>query len=269
MKYRLYFLKGTKDYVLGELKNKFPNIYVTGEFSEYIEFDCDVSNILEFRKVMSGYAVEADGRRIDLSKRRWRKEFVPAGINPCLAYIMCMVAGVNDNSIIYDPFCGAGVIPITALLYFSCKRAICSDKSGSAVEKSRINFEEAGIDSSKYTLFQSDICDVKLTKRNIDLIISNLPFGIRTGSHEENIKAYNCLEKIALKVLRRKGKLVLLTQEKRLLRETFSKQVWKCKSIIHTNEGGLSPDVFVIERKYSNTKMGDTGLEPVTSTMSM
>lgn len=267
--YRLYFLKGTKDYVIRELREKFPDIIVNGESNGYLEFNYDVSNIEEFRKIKSCIAVEDGNRRIDLSKREWRKEFVPAGINPCLAYIMCMIGGVNSNSIIYDPFCGAGVIPITALLYFNCKRVICSDRSRVAIEKSRINFGNANIDKCKYILFQSDICSVKLKKRNVDLIISNLPFGIRVGSHNENIEAYQCLEKVAHKILRRKGKLVLLTQEKKLLLKTFNKGTWKCKSVISTDEGGLSPDIFVIEKRYSENKMGDTGLEPVTSTMSM
>jgi tRNA G10 N-methylase Trm11 len=163
-----------------------------------------------------------------------------------------MVADLREEDIVYDPFCGAGVIPITALKYFNVKRVICSDISGKAVEKSEINFKAAGIDKNRYRLFRNDIRDIRLNKRNVDKIVSNLPFGIRVGEHNDNKEIYLSLEKVAERVLRKKGLLVLLTQEKKLLREVFSKENWNVKSVLRVNEGGLLPEVFVIERRNSN-----------------
>lgn len=57
------------------------------------------------------------------------------------------------------------------------------------------------------------------------------------------------LENLADRLLRTKGKLVLLTQEKKLLRETFKKEKWKVKSVLRVDEGGLLPEVFIIERR--------------------
>jgi len=91
-----------------------------------------------------------------------------------------------------------------------------------------------------------------LNKRNVDRIVSNLPFGIRVGEHNDNKEIYLSLEKVAERVLRKKGLLVLLTQEKKLLREVFSKENWNVKSVLRVNEGGLLPEVFVIERRNSN-----------------
>lgn len=97
--------------------------------------------------------------------------------------------------------------------------------------------------------FKSDIKDVTLNKKNIDKIISNLPFGIRVGTHDDNVSSYMYLENLADRLLRTKGKLVLLTQEKKLLRETFKKEKWKVKSVLRVDEGGLLPEVFIIERR--------------------
>ena len=47
---------------------------------------------------------------------------------------------------------------------------------------------------------------------------------------------------------KKKRFLVLLTQEKKLLREVFSKENWNVKSVLRVNEGGLLPEVFVIDR---------------------
>ena len=126
---------------------------------------------------------------------------------------------------------------------------MCSDISSKAIYKSKKNFLSAEVDESKYKLFKSDISDIYLRKQNIDKIVSNLPFGIRTGNHEGNIRAYMDLEKMAGRLLRKKGLLVLLTQEKKLLREVFKKENWNVKSVAQINEGGLLPEIFVISRK--------------------
>ena len=133
--------------------------------------------------------------------------------------------------------------------YFGIKRVICSDISSKAIHASRKNFEATGIEENRYKLFKSDIRDVKLSKRNIDKIVSNLPFGIRVGEHGNNMEIYKSLELLAKKLLRKKGFLVLLTQEKKLLREIFKKEEWNIKSILRVDEGGLLPEVFVIKRK--------------------
>lgn len=252
-KYIVTFLEGTQNYVIEELNEKFPNIENVKEGGNEISFESKIADIEAFRGLLSPLSiVDGIGRRVDLSKREWRKEYIPAGINPSLAYIMCVIAQLREQDILYDPFCGSGIIPITGLKYFSTKRVICSDISGSAIEKSRRNFTNAGIEQSKYKLFRSDIRDVKLVKRNVDVIISNLPFGIRVGNHEENIELYVALEKVSQRVLRKMGRLILLTQEKNLLREVFKEGGWDVKSVLRVNQGGLLPEVFVIRRGTSN-----------------
>lgn len=166
-----------------------------------------------------------------------------------MAYVLCMVGDLREEDILCDPFCGALTIPITALKYFNVKRVLCSDISGNAVEKSQKNFESAKISKEKYKLFQSDIGEIKFNKQNVDKIVTNLPFGIRVKNHEKNINAYENFEKVADKILRKKGVIIVLTQEKVLLRKVFKKEKWLVKSITRINEGGLYPEIFEISRK--------------------
>lgn len=246
--YKLSFLEGTLDFVLKELLEKYPSIKVQSQTNKEIIFNSEILGIETFRNLLSSTHIECEGKKINLSKREWRKEYVSAGINPSLAYILCMIADLNRNDILYDPFCGASVIPITAMKYFTIKRVICSDISGSAINKSESNFENANIKKDRYKLFRSDINKVRLNKQNVDKIITNLPFGIRVGTHAENTNIYKGLEILAKRILRKKGKLVILTQEKVLLREIFKKEIWRVKSVIRVNEGGLLPEVFEIKR---------------------
>lgn len=248
--YKLECLKGTVKYVSQELLEKYPEVEILKESNTEISFSSNEEDIETFRNLYSPTHIEdSRGKVLNLSKRDWREGFVPAGINPSLAYVLCMVANLKGDDILLDPFCGSSVIPITALKYFNIKRVICSDISGKAVYASKKNFECAKIEESRYMLLRNNIKDIILTKKNVDIIISNLPFGIRVGGHEENIEIYSTLELLAKKVLRTKGSLVLLTQEKKLLREVFKKDYWNVKSVLRVDEGGLLPEVFVIKRK--------------------
>ncbi len=246
--YTLKFLPGTKDYVLRDLMSKYPESKVVKVSEGSLIFQYKDNNIEIFRNLLSPTHIEdSSGRILNLSRRPWRKDFVSAGINPSLAYILCMIADLKSEDILLDPFCGSSTIPITGIKYFNIKKSISSDISGKAIDSSLSNFQKAGIPTRRYKLFKSDISELKLNKRNIDKIVSNLPFGIRVGSHDKNEKIYYELEKVAEKLLRKRGVLVLLTQEKTLLRKVFKN--WKIESVLCVNEGGLLPEVFKIRRK--------------------
>ena len=248
-KYKISFYSNIKKFVLEELKSKYPDVKIEFQNEEEIDFTSDILDIKAFRNLYSPTHIESNGKKLNLFRRDWKVESVPAGLNPSLAYILCMVADCKEDDILCDPFCGAGTVPITALKYFNVKRVLCSDISGGAVEKSLKNFNSADISKDRYKVFRSDISNVKFNKQNVDKIVSNLPFGIRAGDHKKNVKAYEDFEKLANRVLRKKGKVVVLTQEKVLLRKVFKKENWKVKSITRIDEGGLYPEVFEILRK--------------------
>ena len=244
----LNFVNGSRQYVLQELLEKYPRSEIINTANEKIVFNCDIEDIDEFRNLYSPtHITDSNGKILNLSRRCWRKAYIPAGINPSLAYVLCMIGELDKEDIVYDPFCGSSTIPITALKYFGVKKVLASDLSENAIKASRLNFLSANIPDEKYSLFRSDVSKVYLNKQNIDKIISNLPFGIRVGSHQHNIFVYSSLEKLADKLLRRKGKIVILSQEKILVKNTFRN--WDVKSVARVNEGGLLPEIFVIERK--------------------
>ena len=247
--YKIYCYANTKRFVLEDLKNKYPNVKIEIQSENEINFTSEISEIETFKNLYSPTYIESNSKKLNLFRRDWKAESVPPGLNPSLAYILCMIADCKEDDILCGPFCGAGTIPITSLKYFNVKRVLCSDISGSAVEKSLKNFKSANILKERYKVFRSDISNVKFNKQNVDKIVSNLPFGIRAGDHKKNVKAYEDFEIFANKVLRKKGKIVVLTQEKVLLRKVFKKENWKVKSITSIDEGGLYPEVFEIFRK--------------------
>lgn len=256
MKYTLDIIPGTLEFVLDELLGKFPNISVIKKVKSKIIFDSNFSDIHEFHKLKSPLRItQENGLTNNLFRREWKKFHSPAGINPSLAYILCMIAEIDEEDVVMDPFCGAGTIAITACLYFNAYKVLSSDVSGKAVDFTQENIKKAEISKKKIFTFRSNVSQLKTAKASVDKVISNLPFGVRSGDHTKNEKYYHLLSNKMRLILAETGKLVLYTQEKELIRKFFQKPYYLIQREIVIKQGGLYPTIFVIQKSngYNNS----------------
>ena len=90
-----------------------------------------------------------------------------------------------------------------------------------------------------------------LRDNSVDVVVSDLPFGRRSGSKADNRKLYpDTLISLARLVRPHTGRAVLLTQDKTSMLFAIPKvkQYWAQKRIISTNIGGLTALVFLLTR---------------------
>lgn len=248
MKYKLETIKGTNDLVKVELLEKHNDSEILTEKDTEIEFESREEDVDTFRDLYAPLRIEKENGLVrNLYRRDWKVETNPAGINPALAYVLCMIGKVNEEDTILDPFCGAGTIGITAVKYFNAKKVLMSDKSGKAVDQAIANSNASGVKRDKITIFRSNITMLKLQKESVSKIITNPPFGIRTGNHQENIKIYKELASKAQTLLGDDGRLIIFTQEKNLIQEIFSD--FEELSSRQVSQGGLHPTIFVFRKK--------------------
>ncbi len=248
MTYNIKIIPGTHQAVLDELHDKLKGVKVVNVFKKSIAVSCDMK-ISEFRVLLSALSVDSDtGKSINLYRRDWKKHHVPASVNPALAYILCKVANISESDVVYDPFCGAGTIVLTAALYFNPIKSFGSDVSGKAIDAAIANNKLA---ATKATFFRANITSLKLQNSYVTKLISNLPFGIRTGDHKENEKIYSLLAAKADSFLSPNGSLTLLTTEKKLLKDVFKSSPFKIVKEILVEQGKLFPTIFVLKRKSS------------------
>jgi len=247
--FRLTTIPGTEMVVEEELMAKFPSVEIVSRSKGRIDFQSQDLEIQKFKYLLSPLRIQDTNRGdIDLFKREWRKSFVPAGINPSLAYVLCSLAKLNKNDVLLDPFCGGSTIPITAEMYFGVRKAFASDISGKAIDISLENWKAAGIKKNKYVLFRSNVSTLKLQPKSITKIVTNMPFGIRVGSHELNEKLYKSFAFRMNHLLTDDGTAIVLTQEK-LLIEDVMKNDFDISTVMTPEVGGLRPNVYKITRK--------------------
>ena len=90
-----------------------------------------------------------------------------------------------------------------------------------------------------------------LRDNSVDVVISDLPFGRRSGSKADNRKLYpDTLLSLARLVRPSTGRAVLLTQDKTSMFKILPKvaKFWVKSRVVSTNIGGLTALVFLLTR---------------------
>jgi len=252
--YELQVIPGTIHFVKEELASKHPDAEILKTKKSFLTFKSELNNVDDFRDLYSVLRIKKENGLIrNLFRREWKVETSPAGINPALAYVLCSAAKIDENDVVYDAFCGAGTIAISAALYFKPKKVLASDILGKAADWTTANAKHAGLSQKEFVCFRSNISQVKLQKGSVTKFVSNLPFGVRVSDHEQNKKIYKILFKKLNDVLITNGVGVFLTQEKKLFEDECRK--YSSLSIIKSIEveqGGLYPTIFVVEKSAQN-----------------
>jgi tRNA (guanine6-N2)-methyltransferase len=170
----------------------------------------------------------------------------PTSTNPVVAALMVHLLEPQSGEAVYDAFCGTGTNLVEVLAKRSTVHVMGSDfRSGIVLDAAR-NLHERG----QHSLFVADAAAIPLNDKSIQCAISNLPFGKRTGSHARNKSLYPRYLNELGRILNHKGRAVLLSEDKRLMRSAIQ----SVRQILLVDEysiftGGLHPSVFVLRTR--------------------
>lgn len=185
-------------------------------------------------------------------KREWRESLVSTSLEPSLAYLMCFLSGISSNDIFLDPMCGSGTIIIERALAGPYKKVIGSDIDKKAIQSTEINIKVAG---QKIEAHKWDAIRLPLRNDSVTKVVVNMPYGIRVGKHNLNLKLYSLFFQELKRILCDKATIVILTQEKKLIYQTLKEnKEFQLKKQLTINIGGLQPDIFVLTKKRLDNK---------------
>ena len=182
------------------------------------------------------------------SRYPWRQRTVSASIHPATAACLVRYAKkfeTRERPRVLDPFCGCGSLLFAREKLGPCRVLMGVDKSGTAVESARVN---ARAGKSKAAFVTKDILRFE-GREGFDLILSNLPFGNRVGSHEDNTRLYDRFVRRLPDLLSPGGVAVLYTMEYKLLKACLDRaRGLTLRAQKRTEAGGLLPRIFVVDR---------------------
>ncbi|MDD3920085.1 MAG: methyltransferase [Eubacteriales bacterium] len=178
----------------------------------------------------------------------YRREAISASIHPATAAALVRFAAdffTAPAPRVLDPFCGAGTLllewekqqPFSALL------GIELSATTAALAKRNISGCKSHV-----KVIQKD-CTAFVPDAPYDLILSNLPFGNRVGTHKDNERLYADFVSNLPRWLSPGGTAVLYTMEYTLLSRCIKKTPGlRLMKETRTEAGGLLPWVLVVGR---------------------
>jgi tRNA (guanine6-N2)-methyltransferase len=183
------------------------------------------------------------------TQRFGRLERLPWSTNPVVAEVVVRLAKIREKHRVLDPFCGSGTLLLAARRQAADVELLGSDHA--SVEIARRNLANCG------HLTTQKAEQIQQPDRSIDRVVANLPFGKRVGSHQDNVRLYPAALAEIARVLTDDGRAVLLTEDKRLLRDavahTKGLKIAK-ERVLRFN--GATPTAFVIVRTAARRRTG-------------
>ena len=178
----------------------------------------------------------------------WRKGTLPASMQPALAYALSRYALSwikAERPFVFDPFCGSGSLLFAVEEQANCRSLLGVDKSSSAIVIAR---ENARAVNSRARFVCRDVLRFE-GKDGADLLLSNLPFGSRVGTHRENETLYARFLKRLPHYLNDGGVAVLYTADAKLLERLIRENpALTLREKRRTAAGGLSPWIFTVDK---------------------
>ena len=201
----------------------------------------------------------------ELHKRQYRIFQHPNALRATIAYSLTRIAGIKENETILDPFTGSGTIPIEAALYFSGFPVNYYNKDKfaflkfSKISKSFFGSIDKKISHSKASIYGYDSVlgyitsakknakiagiikelklsrceiswlDTKFKKNSVDKIITYPPQESKNISQKITEKIYSEFFHQADFILKKNGKIVLITKSMELLKKYAEQFKFKLK----------------------------------------
>jgi tRNA (guanine6-N2)-methyltransferase len=212
-------------------------------------------------RLVSGYGWRNDPRSWDvnvephgvelgalyLTRRFGELARTPASTNPIVGAVLVRLAKIQPGQTVLDPFCGAGTLLVLAGEMAEPGRLLGADLQYRWLDLAAQNLRRRAVPAQ---LLRADARRLPVRTGTVDRVVANLPFGKRVGSHKVNEDLYpESLREIA-RVLPANGRAVLLTEDKRLFRETVQRtRLLRVIKEVVLARGGIHPSAYVVSKR--------------------
>uniref|UniRef100_A0A1B6JTN3 THUMP domain-containing protein n=1 Tax=Homalodisca liturata TaxID=320908 RepID=A0A1B6JTN3_9HEMI len=183
--------------------------------------------------------------------RRNITHFGPTTLRATVCYNLLRLGSPKVGDVVIDPLCGGGSIPIEGALAYPSTYQICGDSHEKAVNRSRNNIESLKDKPISMDVLQWNATNLPLLTASVDVFVTDLPFGKRSGHKKDNRVLYKeVLVELGRVVRPSTGRAVLLTHDRRTFVNVLPKTcgLWKQTKVLGVNLGGLQAGVFQLLR---------------------
>ena len=177
-----------------------------------------------------------------ISKREYTEKNLNKGeLRPELAYLICSFAKIPPQSVILEPFCGYGSIPVQLSKRFDFARLLVSDIDSEKIEL--VSQKKALQKEAIKVSVQDALILPEIDDNSIDLIISDPPWGFYEDIGDI-CEFYRNMFNSFRRVLKQNGKMIILTARTEELKKITIEQNIFIEDSLHTLVNGKKASLF-------------------------
>jgi tRNA (guanine6-N2)-methyltransferase len=177
-----------------------------------------------------------------MRQRDYKVAHFPGSLRPSVAAAIALLSQPTGEDVVLDPLCGAGTILIERAHLARYRMLLGGDSDAAALEAARDN---VGPRYKPIELRGWDAAAMPIGDGEATRIITNLPWGRKSGAHVDNQRLYPKLMREFRRVLTPGGLMVLMTSETRLMRDLIEERRLVCSSILAVTILGAAASIYV------------------------
>lgn len=178
-----------------------------------------------------------------LRHRDYKVAHMPGSLRPSVAAALGWLSEPAPDDIVLDPLCGAGTVLIERAHLGRYQLLIGGDSNPVSLAAAR---ENVGPRYKPIELHTWDATAIALGAASVSKVVTNLPWGMRHGSHAENRRLYPHLIEEFRRVVKPGGLIVMLTAETRLMADLMSRGVFRPQKILRVSILGAPAAIYVV-----------------------
>lgn len=208
--------------------------------------DADADLLVRIRRSATGWDVLIRATPRPLGTRAWRVCNYPGAVNAVVAASMVRLAGIYADDRICNMACGSATLLIERLRYGPAAQALGCDTDATARACATQNIAAAGLQDD-IQITDWDATRMPIADHTIDLVLADFPFGQLIGTHNDNQTLYPALIREAARVLAPRGRMVVISHEIRLLRQSIvAVPSLSISDEIQVEVGGMHPVMLLV-----------------------
>jgi tRNA (guanine6-N2)-methyltransferase len=166
----------------------------------------------------------------------------PGSLRPAVAAALAWLSDPRDDDVVLDPVCGVATILIERAELGRYRMLLGGDHDPEAIAAARTNI---GPRYKPIELREWDAATLPLEDRSVNKIVTNLPWGLRFGSHRDNRRLYRRMMGEFRRVIVPGGRIVMLTGERALMRELVADRAIAPQRVVKVSILGANAEVYV------------------------
>ena len=182
-----------------------------------------------------------------ISKREFTEKNLNKGeLRPEIAYLICCFAGLKNDDVIAEPFCGYGSIPVQLAKKFRFSKLFVSD-----IDEEKINMVSQKKQLKDNENIVVKVCDAMkldyIADKSLDVVISDPPWGFFEEIGDISLFYENMLKSL-LEKIKDEGKIIILSARKEEFEAVCKQMNLQIVKTLHTLVNGKKASLYNLKR---------------------